>query len=175
MTKTANFEPSQPESLLKYRCYLLDRTGRFADTKIFNARDDKEAAAYARSQFVRASSVYERFEVWNNEVLVQAHCRDDTNADESRQSSTGNTTESEVLGYVWRVDEHVGQAEQSFPTLSSTAFVARKSWIVTVRSLAIGFALTLGWILMFDPEVLKKHPESTSTLSLSAQNSQFRD
>lgn len=55
-------ELSQPLGVLNYRCYLRDETGRFADTKIFGARDDNEVAAFAFALFIQASGVYDRFE-----------------------------------------------------------------------------------------------------------------
>jgi len=76
VSKFAAFEPSQRAGAPKYRCYLLDKSGRFADTKIFNANDDNDAAAYGFALFIRASGVYERFEVWNQHALVHAYSRE---------------------------------------------------------------------------------------------------
>jgi len=73
LSKIAASEPSQP--VVNYRCYLRDETGRFADTKIFGARDDNEAAAFAFALFIRASSVYDKFEVWTKDALVHAYRR----------------------------------------------------------------------------------------------------
>jgi hypothetical protein len=75
VSKIAASEPSQPLGVLNYRCYLRDETGRFADTKIFGARDDNDAAALAFALFIRASSVYDRFEVWTKDSLVHAYRR----------------------------------------------------------------------------------------------------
>lgn len=75
VSKLAPLEPSQPVLAPKYRCYLLDKSGRFADTKIFSASDDNDAAAYGFALFIRASGVYERFEVWSKDALVHAFSR----------------------------------------------------------------------------------------------------
>jgi len=76
VSKFAAFESSQPAEAPKYRCYLLDKSGRFADTKIFNANDDNDAAAYGFALFILASGVYERFEVWSQHALVHAYSRE---------------------------------------------------------------------------------------------------
>ena len=76
VSKFAAFEPAQPAGAPKYRCYLLDKSGRFADTKIFNANDDNDAAAYGFALFILASGVYERFEVWSQHALVHAYSRE---------------------------------------------------------------------------------------------------
>lgn len=73
MSKLSALEPIQPVGAPKYRCYLLDKSGRLADTKIFSASDDNDAAAYGFALFIRASGVYERFEVWNQHELVHAY------------------------------------------------------------------------------------------------------
>ena len=76
MSELAALEPIQPVEAPKYRCYLLDKSGRFTDTKIFSASDDNDAAAYGFALFIRASGVYERFEVWNKRALVHAYNRE---------------------------------------------------------------------------------------------------
>jgi len=41
-----------------------------------DANDDNDAAAYGFALFIRASGVYERFEVWNQRALVHAYSRE---------------------------------------------------------------------------------------------------
>lgn len=148
--------------MLNYRCYLLDKTGRFADTKIFSARDDNDAAAYAFALFIRASSVYDRFEVWRHHALIHAYGRVTAKSDESHHSRAHGMTPPDALDYLRRVDENEGPSEQTYPILAITPSVQRNGWSVTVRSLAIAFALTVSWILMFDPAFLKT-PSTAST------------
>ena len=174
VSKIAVFAPAPPVGALGYRCYLFDKTGRLADTQIFGARDDKEAAAYAFALFIQASNVYERFEVWNKYALVHAYKREVARSDERHQPQTQGMTPSDGFRHVWRVDEKKGRSEQASPTLSPTLFAQRNGWIVTLRGLAIAFAVTVGWILMFDATLLKLVPAHSPTPSRSAQISHLR-
>jgi hypothetical protein len=157
----------------KYRCYLLEKTGRYADTKVFTAPEDKDAASYAFALFVQASSHYDRFEVWRQDTLVHAFSRD------AMQIGAGRN----VRGQVWNPQDVAnsgplmsGSGDRSQPVATTSAFkplTGPRVWAAAVRGVAVAFALTLSWILLFDSGFLKSMSVASARSPSEKHLSQF--
>jgi len=141
--------------MFKYRCYLLDNTGRFSDTKVFTAPDDGNAASFAFALFVRSSSHYDRFEVWRQNSLVHAYSRDTTHFNSSQDVREEVSNASDIAS-LRPLDLDAESATQPISTISPFE-ASRKSsaWTAALRGLAIVVALTLSWIILFDSGFLK--------------------
>ena len=70
------FYVSRAIVVLKYRCHILDNVGRSADTQIFSARNDSDAAAYAFAAFIQKGPTYDSFEVWRQNKLIHVYHRE---------------------------------------------------------------------------------------------------
>lgn len=150
--------------MYKYRCYLIEKSGRFADTNVFTAPDDKDAASYAFGLFVRASSDFDRFEVWRQDSLVHAYSRD------AMQIHAGQNLREKVQNAPDIADSrplNLGTESTTQPVSTISALKASREpgvWMAALRGLAIAFALTLSWIFLFDSGFLK-------TISLASTQS----
>lgn len=141
--------------MFKYRCYLLEKTGRSADTKVFTAPNDRDASSYAFALFVRASDEFDRFEVWRQDALVHAYSRDDMQIDPDLRpreivQNARDISESRPLK-----PSTAGTIEPIATTSAFKVSTEPSVWVAAIRGLAIAFALTLSWIVLFDSGFLK--------------------
>jgi hypothetical protein len=159
--------------MYKYRCYLLEKTGRLADTKVFTAPDDRDAASYAFALFVRASTEFDRFEVWRQGALVHAFGRDEMQI-HAGQRSREIAQNAPDVSESHRPNLDAGGTSQPIAATSALKVSTEpRVWVAALRGLAIAFALTLSWIFLFDSGFFKTISVASAQLPNQKQLSQL--